>query len=1146
MAPTHLPRWFLAASTLVCALFQAQLRAQTIRWQPDVASDAWRTHSKQTGGGTRNTVEQAVVRGKPCLLLHDNDPKLSTNLDTTLDLPDSGLVKGLTLFPATHGDQPNRPNAYLALQLFPKTGGTSIFLTFRRADGTVTVHRRQNDEREVVAKLVGVMRDDVWVPWQIAWQWDEARATGRFRVCVFDRETAPIEYDGGRLNMLRFVSGWSTATANAVCLSQLQALSHPTPLTAELPDAARRRHPFTVSVKRTVLADTFDTPDPQDQSVPAGWYNWKPETDPGRFVFDHQSGRHDTHSLRLASTHNAVWQRKLPARPGAMYRFSAWVNMEQDAPGAAVRIAMQPRGIIKTTGKESWLSGHAAPHERPPAPGTWQYLETFWTAPDSGSYADGDLTLVDIELFGKRVGGNVRYDDARLDEVSITGPWYDAFSDAKETLGNWAIYAWRGLEGQAKCEHLADGFGDPGALRVRHLRGQPGFSAARLLSRSLLGPLRDWTLLAHAEGRDGSTAMLAVEQLDGQGKVLAKTMGDGPGRFPAGWRRRKVTFRIVPKAVSVRLLLLNDGTGSAVFDNAWLRPAQADELKSEVETHPVMIGLFPADVVAAIDQSPASLAFPSGQANAWVLHLYGDKETKADTTVRIDTPSWLTVLTAQQATYGKEPLPFASRKGTDPGRTVHEFKNPYAWQRAQMGTKPNPYTGLLLVCRADAPPETEATVTIQSTLGDQTGQERTVKLVVREPIPKVPSLKAFHVGIWGLGWLHVRDPEAHRSLLQTYLNAGVRSGSMHETHGFAVPTMRKTGFTPTMIIHSPSSPLPYRSLPADKRPPFAVLADGKNTHHFIALGAALNDPKVHAHYRRYLARYLRGYPDFAHTAILDIEFWGDGSVSRSDFHETTVAEFRRRQKIPADTPLTAATILKDHYEAWSAFRNALTAELHGVTRRILREVRPDMQLWAYDYPLGEGGAPREFVTESPMDTKQYEPHIDGHLISYYNLEGTRFLDAVDNDVKHLTKPIHAVPFLMKNISNIYDTSYNYAQISARELRFEIVAAAASAAAGHVGFPGKLMDADYLHAYAEGVAAVAACEAFYAQGTRNDRAVAIRDAPPTVRHRVHDLNGQRLVTLFNGGTKPVTVKWTVDGTERSTAVQARDFHHTTLP
>ena len=136
MAPTHSQRWLLAAATLVCALFQAQLRAQTIRWQPDVASDAWRTHSKQTGGGTRNTVEQAVVRGKPCLLLHDNDPKLSTNLDTTLDLPDSGLVKGLTLFPATHGDQPNRPNAYLALQLFPKTGGTSIFLTFRRADGT--------------------------------------------------------------------------------------------------------------------------------------------------------------------------------------------------------------------------------------------------------------------------------------------------------------------------------------------------------------------------------------------------------------------------------------------------------------------------------------------------------------------------------------------------------------------------------------------------------------------------------------------------------------------------------------------------------------------------------------------------------------------------------------------------------------------------------------------------------------------------------------------------------------------------------------------------------------------------------------------------------------------------------------------------
>ncbi|MCK5805577.1 MAG: hypothetical protein KAI66_22280, partial [Lentisphaeria bacterium] len=391
----------------------------------------------------------------------------------------------------------------------------------------------------------------------------------------------------------------------------------------------------------------------------------------------------------------------------------------------------------------------------------------------------------------------------------------------------------------------------------------------------LLDPLRDWTFVAHGIGLAGSEATLVVEQLDADEQVLLKTAAEPP-KQTEGWRRHTVTFNLLPTARQVRLLCVNDGKGSAVFDNAWLRPAWENEIIDDAETFPVMVGIFPADVVAAIDRTPPVITIPSRQAGAIVLHLHGDRETKAQTRVEIEAPDWLKLRTAQMATYGKEPLEATTRAAQVAGRTLFTFTDPYNWQRSMRGGKPNPYTGLMVVWRAVAAPGTEDTVTIRTFLGEQQGQVRDIKLAVREPIPQVPEPKRFKVGIWGLGWLHVRDKDAYRDLLQTYVNAGVRRGSMHESHGHALPVMKEVGFEPTMILHAVNSTLPYKSLPADKRPPYAVGLEGKQVKHYIALAAALNDPDVHALYRKYLKRYLRSYPDFGKVGVIDIEFWGDG------------------------------------------------------------------------------------------------------------------------------------------------------------------------------------------------------------------------------------------------------------------------------
>jgi hypothetical protein len=1112
----------------------------TVVLAEDFGSDAWQQRLKQGPGGAGNVLQRTSVAGRTALLLYDNDAQSATALDVPLALPPAGRVSGFVLIPSQHAGAANGGSAYFAIQLLGGAGSPRLVLSGQRSNGTCGVVRQVDGKKAAPIELPGVLADDVWVPWQIAWEWDGSSAQGRCRVAVFDQETDPFPFDAAPLTLLRVVSGWSTPVNNAVLVTGLRVESDAEALGAALPDEVLRRAPFAVTAAKAVLADTFATADAADADVPQGWYHWKPDGDPGRFVFDHAYGRRDLNSVCLDGTRSAVWQKKVPARPGARYRFSAWVRAEQAEPNATLTVSMQGRGILKATGREGWIPDRRAANQITVQPGYWQYLETFWAVPESGEYPEGSLTLVDVEFLAQGLKGKAWCDDVRLDEVAVTAPWRDDFGDGTAARDAWRVFAFHGLEGQAEVVHAAAGFADGGALQVNHLRGQTGFSAARLLPRETFAALREWALLVQAMGLDEGVPAVNVQQLDDKGEILSTTGGKADAAVRPGWRELRVAFVLQPRTAQVRLLLTNNGKGSAVFDNAWLRPAQADEIASTEKALPVMFRVFPADVVAAIDRTPAVVTIPAGQAGAFNLHLYGDRESKAQTRVEIEAPDWLVLRTAQMACYGEKPLEPSRTPAKQAGRSVFTFTDPYPWQGWQMGAQPNTYTGLFTVWRADAKAGVEDTLVIRTFLGEQTGEARTLKLAVRPPIAPAPELKEFAVGIWGLAWLNVRDAAAQRELLRTYVDAGVRRGSMHETHGYAAPVMAELGFKPALAVMADlTDPVTYRALPEAQRPPLAVTFEGQPTQHFIALGAALNDPAVHAAYKARLKQKLRGFPDSAADALADIEFWGDGGVSRSDFHPSTIAEFRQRAKIPADQALTPAVIVKEHYAAWSRFRNDLTAELHGRMRQFLQELRPGMKLWAYDYPLATDGTAPASVTESPMNSLLYEPYVDGHLVSTYNIEGAQFLDTVDNAARHLKKPVWTTPFLMKNIDGIYDRNYNYAQISARELRFELVGAAASGARGHLGFPGQLMDADYLHAYAEGVTVVATHEDLYLHGERQDALVRLVEPPPTVRHRVHVLGGKRLLTLFNGGVRDLEITWECDANRQTTPVAALD-------
>jgi hypothetical protein len=156
---------------------------------------------------------------------------------------------------------------------------------------------------------------------------DSVNGSGVF--CCYVHYLLSVRFDVDALRMLRIVSGWSTARANAVYLTGLTITDDDDALGVGLPDSLLRRSPFAVAVKRAILADSFATPSPEDPGVPDGWYNWKPAADPGAFIYDHAYGRRDTHAVCLDTTQNAVWQRKLPIRTGGTYRFSGWVRAEK-------------------------------------------------------------------------------------------------------------------------------------------------------------------------------------------------------------------------------------------------------------------------------------------------------------------------------------------------------------------------------------------------------------------------------------------------------------------------------------------------------------------------------------------------------------------------------------------------------------------------------------------------------------------------------------------------------------------------------------------------------------------------------------------------------------------------------------------------
>jgi len=875
---------------------------------------------------------------------------------------------------------------------------------------------------------------------------------------------------------------------------------------------------------QTIYADSFDS-DPKA----ADWKNWQPQP-----AVNPNFATHEDESLRLTETLRGLWQKMIPVPEGGVYRLSAQVKTD-DPVRSEFGIAVRPVDANKKF--TAPLSLFLAQNMGLAKSTDWTRREVFWVVPESGALNGEKLGAYDIEFLTRLLPGSAWCDDLTVEKVRIDPPYYTTFETGDE---GWELdFGRKGNESTGEVTHAAEGFADAGSVRVTLLSGVPNLGAARGLPRSAFEGATRWTLTAYAKAEGKAVPRLIVQQYDAEEKPLAEATG--PDLEGEGWGPVALTFDLHEEAAEVRLLLMNVGTDSARFDNVLLRPAYSTEEAPRGSLHPLRVGIYPADVIAAIDGSQPQITVNSGQAGAIGLFLSGDKNAEGPTVVEVELPVWLKLLAAEQPIWGTAPLKWETLPGRDTAHARYRFTDPYPWQKLMIRDMPNHWTNLLLVLEADAAPGTDGEALIQTRLGDKTGQELSLPVRVRESLRPVDRSDDFRVGMWALGWLNFYDTTVREKLLGTYAAAGFNLGQFRHDRPFVVDTFEKLGFAPNVcIVPTPDMRDGYTGTSLLTDETAMRLIDGKPYVDHIAIGLALDDPGFRAAYKKRLADLLKGFPEHGGYAVLDIEYQGKNATLSSCFHPSTIEAFRKWAELPADEELTPRGILDTYGEKWADFRLWAYAEVIRIAGECLRELRPEIQMFNYAYLLDPGGKEPANVRIAPNSTLRADPVVDGHVISITNREGVAVIDALENTIPYLKGAVWPSPFLMKEMGLVFDKNYPYWQISAREYRFLTVATAAHGAKGLGGFPGQLLDADYLLALNDGLGDVHRHADFYFRGKRDDSSVTLVEALPTIRRSVHLHGERRLLTIFNGSDEPAIVKWSHGNEESTTEVEGRGY------
>lgn len=770
----------------------------------------------------------------------------------------------------------------------------------------------------------------------------------------------------------------------------------------------------------------------------------------------------------------------------------------------------------------------------------WNECEIYFQLPEN----IGRERNARIDLLVQNAFNNVWIDDVVLQNNSVSALWNADFATSDE-IEKWQSYAPMGLiEGVTEIKYSTDKYADNGSVVVNHVSGQSGYGATLKdpIKLEAFNGEQYLTLSAYAKGTNDAKAQIGVEQFDANGKIIDYKIMKDAIAFGREFKYISLAFKVLPDAVSLRPVLINQENGHVIFDNVAFRPANIAE-KTAVDAEqnkPLWAIVYPADFFAFIDHRESDLRLTAGRAGCFIVMLAGDKSIEGDTYVEFSLPESVEVLTCQWSTYGKQPLPVEDLKSDKAGVRTYRIKNPYDWKSAMMKGNPNHYMGLEVVVRAPEQTGNIGALEYKLSVGDRQGEVRSMPVMVLPAPAVVPAMEGFRVGGASLLTNNVVDEKAREALISDHLKYGVSIGLIHDNQAETAGTSERLGMGLRYNIQSPHIASVYRGVYAKELPP-VILNDGRPLKSEVSFAVVLNSPELREAYKKYIRKCIAVLPKSGFRQLaLDIEFWGTGLCSRSDFSPATLGEFRKFASIPEDEELTYSTIFGKHLEKWYAYRNDVTVRLYRMTRDIIREIDPDVRLVDYGYSLEKdtGRSRSIYRMDVPTDIQAYDAKdaVDEHGVSTYNIEGVNFLDHISCDAGNLSKPVYAEPYIAEALPAVKNPNWAYHHLSANEVRMEILGAAASGAKGVTFFSGVAYDGERLCAIAEGMNAVAKYEKFYMKGRRCDNNIKVTGLDDEMRYRAHLYGRELLLTVFNYGRQPRAVTFH----DQTFTVQPNDY------
>lgn len=194
---------------------------------------------------------------------------------------------------------------------------------------------------------------------------------------------------------------------------------------------------------------------------------------------------------------------------------------------------------------------------------------------------------------------------------------------------------------------------------------------------------------------------------------------------------------------------------------------------------------------------------------------------------------------------------------------------------------------------------------------------------------------------------------------------------------------------------------------------------------------------------------------------------------------------------------------------------------------VLRREWPGIEFWLCTDNLHARGPAIAYWCA--VDSRRADKLVDGHQsMPYYS--GTPFFDDVKYNIENLRKPFFPLNDPSERSLRFFR---NY---TPDKLRQNIVASAALGAEGFGLWPDCILSGLYYHRIRDAWAKIAQAEEFYQKGTRADSCVKLKiansreaevpdssgqkikvvypDYTPHLRHTVHRLNGELLLTVFN--------------------------------